>query len=854
GSAKGVFVTGGNAAWTVSGNQVNGSQSGVPPGPMIGFGFANLGASASVNFTDNTIANAGLTGLGFLNCLADVLVDDNDIYGTWSDSGGNHPRQYVGVGVLIIDSSGIEVSNNVLRDNAYAAILIDLSESEEASVIVRSNTTSNNGAEEESTDVVQQNVPETASVTVSDSGNERQNQAEERIPVSREVERPPRCGNNVLEVGETCDGEALCNDQCTFQPGFASVAAGKRHFCALDLNGRLHCMGRNDHGEIALEPLANPYRSVFEEISGNHRLLAGPFEAVSAGQSHSCAMSPLKVVCWGDNGNGQLGNGDLQTNGPLLIAGLQELPENPFVELVSALNHNCVRRELGEVYCWGANDHLGTVPQPALQRDASGGQPLRALRIWAGTENLCARVADNAGDKLICWGSDANAKRAINDGNGVESNSDQPNSDEPVRKQNLSPLTNVDAVAIGTHHICAVSEGALYCWGASEINRLGLPFNMAQATATEVLAADGSPFTSVATSQTFDPDFQLGPDAPELAPLTCGLRRNGEALCFGSSNHNLLRDGEIKAQAPTEALPDLGLSAAAIALGQGKACALNPSDKSLNCWGNDNFFGPAVNGFHAPKEVLIPEVPVDLKMSRSYALVLSDSGNIYQWGRTVDQRTVGQGVHEVERVNNGQPVRSIGAARDAICYRDDNGVSCMGSFGDLPLGNGREFVSIGGSHSPGTEIACGDQHCCTSSGFGVSCWGNNLRGQLGEGIGGNTFAVTAFDERMVYNLAVGANHSCALVATEGGMEGVSVLCWGDNQRGQLGMHVSDSSASPVETYSTAEQLITMGSGGDSVCVTQEIGLTTSLMCWGDNQVGQLGVDPVAGDVLPNFDF
>jgi alpha-tubulin suppressor-like RCC1 family protein len=176
----------------------------------------------------------------------------------------------------------------------------------------------------------------------------------------------------------------------------------------------------------------------------------------------------------------------------------------------------------------------------------------------------------------------------------------------------------------------------------------------------------------------------------------------------------------------------------------------------------------------------------------------------------------------------------------------------MGSFGGQSLGNPGEFVPIAGIVL-GTEIACGDQHCCTNLNDGVSCWGSNSRGQLGEGFGASPFtAAIALDERMVQKLAVGANHSCALVDTEPG-PGASVMCWGDNQYGQLGSWLENMSQSLIDIFST-QQLLTMGSGGNSGCVTQLIDQTTSSMCWGDNQFGQLGVDPGVDGVLPPGDF
>ncbi len=80
----------------------------------------------------------------------------------------------------------------------------------------------------------------------------------------------------------------------------------------------------------------------------------------------------------------------------------------------------------------------------------------------------------------------------------------------------------------------------------------------------------------------------------------------------------------------------------------------------------------------------------------------------------------------------------------------------------------------------GFPLAAGDKHTCalTTAG-GVTCWGSNLYGQLGDGQAcGRSFCSKAVDvsglTSGVASLSAGSDHTCALMI-EGG-----VKCWGRN--------------------------------------------------------------------------
>jgi alpha-tubulin suppressor-like RCC1 family protein/uncharacterized protein YjdB len=123
--------------------------------------------------------------------------------------------------------------------------------------------------------------------------------------------------------GVTAAGAAFCwgsNDQGQLGTGdtqshplpvavsggisFATVGAGGLYTCGLAASGAAFCWGDNIWGELG-SGVTSPLSTVPAVVVGG---LA--FRTLSTGNYHACAMAGGNVAyCWGDNGEGQLGNG-----------------------------------------------------------------------------------------------------------------------------------------------------------------------------------------------------------------------------------------------------------------------------------------------------------------------------------------------------------------------------------------------------------------------------------------------------------------------------------------------------------------------------------------------------------------
>jgi alpha-tubulin suppressor-like RCC1 family protein len=183
-------------------------------------------------------------------------------------------------------------------------------------------------------------------------------------------------------------------------------------------------------------------------------------------------------------------------------------------------------------------------------------------------------------------------------------------------------------------------------------------------------------------------------------------------------------------------------------------------------------------------------------------------------------------------------------------------VHCWGDNAKGQLGNGTTgggqptpvpvLQSPGGSPLTGVRaVALGSLHACALLDAGeVRCWGSNTFGQLGTGTTGDDRLSPAPVVRStgapltgVRAIALGGLHSCAL------LDGGEVQCWGTNSTGQLGNDTAGVlKSTPVPVLQSAGGSPLTGAqalavGGDQGCVLLSGG---EARCWGDNEYGQLG--------------
>ncbi|WP_339346661.1 InlB B-repeat-containing protein [Bifidobacterium apis] len=163
---------------------------------------------------------------------------------------------------------------------------------------------------------------------------------------------------------------------------YLQVSAGYRHSLALGSDGNVYAWGNNDYGQLGDGTTTNRYTPVRVKTPNRNTYPDLPkdftYLQVSAGWQHSLAVgSDGNTYAWGSNGYGQLGNNSGSSTVPTHVRD----PANPTdkskglkaTQVSAGDSHSLALGSDGNAYAWGNNDNgqLGngttrdsTVPVP----------------------------------------------------------------------------------------------------------------------------------------------------------------------------------------------------------------------------------------------------------------------------------------------------------------------------------------------------------------------------------------------------------------------------------------------------------------------------------------------------------
>jgi alpha-tubulin suppressor-like RCC1 family protein len=606
------------------------------------------------------------------------------------------------------------------------------------------------------------------------------------------------------------------------------LASGYIHACALNGSGGVECWGDNEYGELG-NGLTTP-SSTPVAVTG----LASGAAAVATGEDSSCALTTAgAVVCWGENNDGQLGNGTTTNSStPEAVTGLS----SGVAALASSAYHICALTSAGAVECWGS-DTYGELGNNSTSNSsvpvAVSGLSSGVVAVVAGANHSCALTTAGA---VQCWGSNQYGQL----GNGTANSSLTP-----VTVTGLSSAAV--AIAAGYFHTCALlNNGYVYCWGDNLQGQIGS-------------GASGSSLTPVVVN-----GFNLGVAIAAGGLHTCALKESGSVYCFGNNTQGELGNGSTTSSS-TPVAASLASTATAITAGDYQTCALT-AGRSLACWGN-NARGQLGNGTTTNEST-----PVTVSGLTSGITVLGTtptiaSGQFHVCAQTSTAGAECWGYNEFGQLGNGTttssstPVGVIGLSSGVAAVGAGGSISCAlttaggaqcwgynfaGDLGNNSQTNSNVPVQVSGLSSGVAAIAVGDDHVCAllASG-GVMCWGNGVYGELGNNQGEDDaytpVAVSGLSSGIAQISGLGY-HECALTVA-GGVE-----CWGNNGNGQIG---NGSTASdivfPVAVAGLAGGIVQIAAGYAHTCALTGTGVVE---CWGDNTYGELGNGTTTGSSIP----
>ena len=340
---------------------------------------------------------------------------------------------------------------------------------------------------------------------------------------------------------------------------------------------------------------------------------------------------------------------------------------------------------------------------------------------------------------------------------------------------------------------------------------------------------------------------------------TCGLTTGSGAVCWGANGDGQAGDGTAFAYRPPVAVAGLQSGVLALAANGSHSCALL-NTSSVVCWGN-NSTGQLGDGGASERRVPVAvvglsEAATALTVGGGHSCALLQSGGVQCWGRNGSGQ-VGNGANlnqasPVAVTGLGGLVTALAAGANHTCALLQSGaIQCWGDNTNGQLGDQTTVsrnlpTAVVGLAAPAKGITAGSDHTCAILLDGrVQCWGDNARGQLGDGTREDrTSPVLVSNLRdVIATVAAGRFHTCAL-AIDG-----DLYCWGTNNRGQLGNGTLESSRTPLRVLGVPGDAIALTAGLDHACA---IFKSNQIYCWGSNRSRQLGRDAPGVASVPQF--
>jgi hypothetical protein len=261
-----------------------------------------------------------------------------------------------------------------------------------------------------------------------------------------------------------------------------------------------------------------------------------------------------------------------------------------------------------------------------------------------------------------------------------------------------------------------------------------------------------------------------------------------------------------------------------ISAGMYHSCALDEAGK-VYCWGA-NYYGelgsPSSNTKNIP--ILVPTVTnaVAVITGFLYTCILDSTGNVKCFGGA----NVGVSTSNLVTSNNNNVVSISGGFLSACALLNTGETKCSGQINGSIPNSGFTAISAGSDSACALTSIDGD-----TSVVGPKCWGMGFFPMI--------ISPQPIDAKLI---SKGQKHTCYILRTGG------VSCSGENNKGQLGNGEAVSNVSfglaPVKNLFG---VISLSSGFEHSCAITPM---SGVQCWGSNSEGQLGYGKNADSHLP----
>ncbi len=278
--------------------------------------------------------------------------------------------------------------------------------------------------------------------------------------------------------------------------------------------------------------------------------------AAAAGADHSLAIgSDGKLYAWGDNSDGQLGNGTTNSSStPVVVS----MPAGVSATAVAAgAAHSAALGSNGAVYTWGNNSFgqlgIGNTTSSSVPVKVTLPAGVTPTEVAAG--QYMTEILDSAGN-VYSWGDGDFGE--LGNQKSVEENS-------PVQ----ADVSAVTAIAAGGYHSLVISLGSVFAYGYNSVGQLGN--NTLQNASTRVKADMPSGVTATAVAAGLYHSMAIG--------------NNGKLYAWGNNANGELGNGTTTdSKEPVVVSMPGGVTPTAITAGADDSMAIG-SNGNLYAWG-----------------------------------------------------------------------------------------------------------------------------------------------------------------------------------------------------------------------------------------------------------------------------